>query len=438
MKKYIDSIQDPLDKDSNLQKYVTAFSQSNQKDFQNILLSKSPISSQHLDLLKSNRDSYYQFLFQNWMIFITSISNEQFQQLKKENVIDDDFLLLKEKLLTLSKDISIEEISSLFHDSHSSFSNLARKYGFPPKTQNKWRKISSHYFLDNQKKNDYFLSIHSKSYDLFKICRLFHKECLKECIPCQYQFHTSSNQIDNIIIWSDEKNLSHYLDIIRHLKEKYPNLFSRCEETSPVTSTIIPNVGLGVSNIQSIEDYYSSRCNHIYKSIQTILWNYVINHYQEEILPHKSLIDLFAEQIVLDYIKEVNLAFLDPSKKYQDFYQKYHFFIRVIHKKEFYQIMVSKIRRELIKQFRMNHQSHSLQDIQLSYQFGWDKSKHIFSKELIRQAIQKHANTIFQFDSSLYDQLRSYLKVTANSSGVSDEYHTHLYFQERSGFQKRK
>ncbi len=438
MTNYIDEIQSSFTNDNNIKKWITTFSNTDKKSFSKTLLSRISVSQKHEDILKKNKEEYYHFLLVHWMNFISNISIKQFNYLKSKGIVDDDFLILQKQVKGFLDTKDFKEVALLLKNKKSSFSRLASRYGFPLSGQNNWQIISSHYFLDFKKKPDCFLSLNCKPYDLLKICRLFQKQCIVGKIPCHYQFDTTSSLIDNFIIWCDKENLSHYLDILNHLQERYPNLFSRCGEHSPVTASVLPYVGIGFPHDQTLEEYYSSRTNFIHDSIQDILWNYVSSHYNQKIFGQQTLIDYLAEQIISEYIKEINLSFLDPNKKYRDFHEKYHFFIRDINKKEFSQVMIPKVRKNLIKQFKMGHQNNTMTDIQLFYRFGWDRSHHTISKELICQTIEKNAKMIFQADSTLNQQLSSYLLLSINNYEVPNDYHSQIYPPKNKSLQKRK
>ena len=403
----------------DIQKCVKLFSKSNSNSFQSNLFFKSMVSHQHEDILQKNYEAYYQFIRNQWYHFIQSISIDEFYDLKEKGILSDDFLILQKELENPTSD--------------SNLSSLAIKYGFPSNLHKDWHSISSQFFLNSSSDENLFLAIHSKPYDLFKIIRLFHKNCVKRGIPCHYQFYTGDYSIDNFVIWSEQKNFSQYVDILKQLEEQYPNLFSRCQKTSLLTKSILPYVGYGEIHNQSLKDFYSSKSVSIYDSIQDILWKYIQSHYEKDIFPGQSIIQYLSQQITLEYIKQVNLYFLNPSHSYQDFYKKYHFFLRDIQKKDFYQKISLKVRNQLIKQLRMKKSHDSIQDILLSYQIGWDRSHHVISKELIYHVIQRNAKKIFDSNPSLYEILQTYLDET---NSIDDSILNSV--QQKKIIQKRK
>ena len=430
---FFNEVKNPFLNNIHLMKSVYAFANSDINSFQDRLLSSQDSIMKHQDILEKNSMDYFMFLFQEWRKFILSISFQHFLLLKNKGIIEDDFLLLQKKLSSMN---DISSIKDIYQD--ASLIPYYQKYGFFPKRDGKWQIASTNFINPSPKDKNIFFCINSKNYDTFKICRLFHKKCIKKRIPCYYQFQINSDIIDNIIIFSDEKHITDYAEILDDIKREFPHLISRCGKTSPVTGKTKSFFGVGATQSKSLKSYYENRAQHIQNSIHIILWNYIQENYHKEFKSHDLLIDYLAKSVLDCYIREVNLAFLNPQSKYRQASKEYRFLLHDINQETFYKEALPKVKRQLFHLFRSGCFSNNLADIHFSYHIGWEKSKHTISSQTIQQAVRNKAFDIFQANPVLYQQLARYLAISADSYGISNNYYSNQIYYHSLGYSKRK
>ncbi len=233
LKDIYDNIENPLNEETVkklLEIYFETYSsKSTQKDFYTRLV-KSNIDGKVIRILSKNNEKFYIERFNSWKNHIVNMTREQGISLRNYGKINDDFIVLREFLKKVP-DVKTKKEADDIMDSNYSDSKL--KIAMEKHRWDKDGRDSSWQHVMSEKnkigttalpaiKNR--LYINSDSNITIDICDLFIKECEKLNIPYYFKYDIVGNRCDTIVIYSDNKHLQDYIDILQKIKMKNSNI----------------------------------------------------------------------------------------------------------------------------------------------------------------------------------------------------------------------
>ena len=119
---------------------------------------------------------------------------------------------------------------------------------------------------------DYCISrlyINCDQQDLMKFANLFTDRCRTEQLPTYFKYVSNNNSYrsDQIVIYSNLKDLANYIQILQEIGEENPEIVERCGNPPLLTGKIDKWIGIGDEPINR-ESYTQLRSNIIYKVLK--------------------------------------------------------------------------------------------------------------------------------------------------------------------------
>ena len=401
-----DSIKSPFTEIDNIKELVNIYSHT--MDYSFLRRINTCVESNTYDNIRErNSKDFYLFVFNNWKNNISCISQEKVKALIDNGIVGKDFYKLQDYLKYIPDVSSKDEIEKYLNPKDREIRILTRRYGYDKEKKEGWNFIYSEFIsgLNNfHYPTEMFLTINSKSYDTLKLCRLFQKSCISKDLPYYYKFDVSGHIRDNIVIYSDFEHVNEYLEILSMIKEKFPNIISRCGKTSLCTGNVNSYIGCGEQDDLSDNDYYDERCRHLSECITNNMMASIKKNYNKPAsndIKDIKMIDYIAGIISLNFMNNADLRYIT---------NKEHF------KSELFSI----IRKRLKSFFSSN--STEIPDITFAYSNKRVKSNYKIPSSFIMKVLRENAVTIYDCIPNSYNSLERYIYNSSYMYGFSNNY----------------
>jgi len=423
------NIKNPLTSRRNIQRIVRCFSLSNKQNFSRVLNLEDFDEKRHDDILYKNMVHYSIFLFHTWRKSIEKLEEEEFLDLKRRDILQDDFKELQDYLRTIPKWEKLKDIENDLHPSDSKLRTIIHKYLFNFDDKRSWNSISSTRLEQDYPESpisfEHFLALHVSYFDVPKLCHLFMKKCQEKSLPYSYKFSTRDNVVNNFVIYADENHLLDYVNILEELKEKFPNLFSRMGRPLPTNGIIDGYIGYGKNKKDDIDDFNEIRAKHLNSACEEFYFDFLSHYYLSEMHGTKqsiSLIEYLSDVISITYINTLKSMYKDEEQLYKEL----GIVFEDLDALDFFMEISEKVKKQLVKQLKENNR-FEFKDIKFYFYLGMiKKRKHVISKESITRIIRNSATEVFKNFPQLDTKLSHYIKDTAPIYGISKEYYLDL------------
>lgn len=119
---------------------------------------------------------------------------------------------------------------------------------------------------------DYSISrlyINCNQQDLMKLANLFTDSCKTKELPTYFKYvsNNDSYRSDQIVIYSNLKELANYIQILKEIGEENPEIIERCGKPPLLTGTIDDWIGIGDEPVNG-ESFTELRANIIYNVLK--------------------------------------------------------------------------------------------------------------------------------------------------------------------------
>lgn len=263
-------------------------------------------------------DRFYAMVFNHWKECILQDNINQVTMMKygvSEYTID--------QLRKTLKDIPhINSLQDIKKETREEVDFLLERYkGYY--VDREWITVDSYYMIPTQEskmdiEHYLYLNINSKA-DLYKFSMYFVEKCNTIKIPYDFKFTTQLNYDDVLIIGSSTENLINYINILREIKERYPEITVSIKRPHILTGKIDDWIGYGTAPQDDTTSYIIKRSKCLYQVIDQTLNDWFIKDISNKIYikEHISYKEYIARRLIDSLISEV-------ERKDQNFFiQKY-------------------------------------------------------------------------------------------------------------------
>ena len=272
--KYMDiykKIQNPLEEESVIKKLLEAYAEKG-AFYTNLTNRNSKNKERYYSVSKC--DELYALLFNTWKKEMLSIPKNAYEEAIKRGLFQSNVYKVLE-LLRRTPDVSTKKEADAVLDKNYSDKSLAdamEKYRWDNiGLYSGWTHISSRYI--HAKKQvippiEHRLYINADYKDLHELSSLFLKKCTAKKLPHYFKISEYDLRDDNIVIYSDTKNLPEYIKVLSEIEKERPDIISRCGQPPILTGKLCPWCGYGSEPLSKHSSFNSVRADAIQKAIE--------------------------------------------------------------------------------------------------------------------------------------------------------------------------
>ncbi len=368
------------------------------------------------------KDMFWSALFNKWKRNIL-YSHAEINYEKYEGHFNELLMILKD-----IPDISTyDELCNILE-----MYPVISEYGILPAGDRLWNYVLSRDVNGTKRKDinpKYRLYINSEASDTYQIIAGFLGKCIQRKLPYDLKFidypEDYKDRADSIVIWADEKTLFQYIEILDEIKEKAPNLVSRCGEPPILTMKLNDWVGFGEEPNEG--SYTTARIELLMNSINMALQQWIIENEDKKINYRKTNFSV-KQYITAKGIKKEFDIIKSEIKRNPRLSKRYGIEIDELDKKMYTQLCCELV-DEVIPIIKSNN-----------YTLSYNKDgRHMFFD--FTDAIYEILGMASQSDvdkENIYERIRSNIKLNAKQHDVdaekfiyNDDYLTSIKEKER-------
>ena len=330
LEKVFSEITNPLDKPLFLDKILKAYVDDKKyTDFYSKIVKIDSNIKQYPDkIMIDDRDKFYSLIFNTWKNRITSMTKQEFIDLRNRGKLENDFVTLRNFLLRVPDLYDYESIDKLLHKTYEdrTLDEAMDRYRFDSFGEgSSWDHISSHAVTTH--KDNYFpiehrLYVNTEGIDVYKVITEFTKKCIQRKIPYYFKFVEYANRSDNIVVYSDTPHLDDYIEILREIKKENSNSLHPYEP--PIMSATIDGwIGYGSEPERNkngqLQSFNEKRANLLEDSIKETVFNWMSKNRNAKMRKNgkeKTLEDYFLDKCVYFFVMDLKERF-ERSLKYR-------------------------------------------------------------------------------------------------------------------------
>lgn len=408
-----EKIENPLNDDEVVRKLIEGYSDElRTKQYYNKLVQVNYKEKKYKDINMEDKDRLVSQIFNEWKNDITkNISDEDIKSYKNQ-----DFIRLRECIKNIPDIKDFKENSKVFNrltkldklDKDSKKTKLTDIYeDYAPFFHGStWTYISHNSINPSKYKKiivDHRLYLNTENIDTYKVMELFRNKCKERELDYHFKFSDRGDRDDTIVIYSDDKKLSKYLEILEEIKKEEPEIIKRAQTPPMLTGKIDGWIGYGSEpsldeNGKNTKSFNSSRSGIIQNAIskETIKWLRENKELTEEDL---GLNEYLTKQIS-DDIKD-----------------KYNRMDKSVYEPEFQEKLLKRLEKEIEK-----NKSELLEGkFDKIKEFNIDGLDIEVDSEMIQRAFRPFSKKILKKDPSFLEKVRDAIKEEGLANGIDSE-----------------
>lgn len=406
-----EKIENPLNDDEVIKKLIEGYSDElGTKQYYKKLTEVYRDQKKYTELNMDDKDRFVSEIFNEWKNDITknisdedikSYNNQDFARLREciKNIPDiKDF---KENLKVFNR---LNKLDKLDKDSKKTkLTDIYEDYAafFPEST---WTYIRYNSINASKPKNftvDHRLYLNTENIDTYKVVELFRNKCKERKLNYLFKFAEKGDRDDTIVIYSDDRKLSKYLEILEEIKKEEPEIIKRAQTPPMLTGKIDGWIGYG-SEPKLDEDGNTNSFNNVRSGIiqnaiskETIKW---IRENKELTKEDLGLNEYLTKQI---------------SDDIKDKYRMY----KSVYKPEFQEKLLKRLEKEIEK-----NKSELLEGkFDKIKEFNIDNLDIEVDSEMIQRAFRPLSKKILKKDPSFLEKVRDGIKEEGLANGIDSE-----------------
>lgn len=408
-----EKIENPLNDDEVVRKLIEGYSDElRTKQYYNKLVQVNYKEKKYKGINMDDKDRLVSQIFNEWKNDITkNISDEDIKSYKNQ-----DFIRLRECIKNIPDIKDFKENSKVFNrltkldklDKDSKKTKLTDIYeDYAPFFHGStWTYISHNSInLSKYKKIivDHRLYLNTENIDTYKVMELFRNKCKERELDYHFKFSDRGDRDDTIVIYSDDKKLSKYLEILEEIKKEEPEIIKRAQTPPMLTGKIDGWIGYGSEpsldeNGKNTKSFNSSRSGIIQNAIskETIKW---LRENKELTKEDLGLNEYLTKQIS-DDIKD-----------------KYNRMDKSVYEPEFQEKLLKRLEKEIEK-----NKSELLEGkFDKIKEFNIDGLDIEVDSEMIQRAFRPFSKKILKKDPSFLEKVRDAIKEEGLANGIDSE-----------------
>ena len=407
-----EKIENPLNDDEVIKKLIEGYSDElGTKQYYKKLTEVYHDQKKYTGINVKDKDKFVSEIFNEWKKDITrNISDEDIKSYNNQNFarlrecIKDipDIKDFKEnlkvfnrlnKLDKLDKDSKKTELTKIYKD-YAAF--------FPEGT---WTYITYNNINPSKYKNfivDHRLYLNTENIDTYKVMELFRNKCKERELNYLFKYAEKGDRDDTIVIYSDDRKLSDYIEILEEIKKEEPEIVKRAQTPPMLTGKIDGWIGYGSEppldeNGKNTNSFNNVRSGIIQNAIskETIKWIRENKELRKEDL---ELNEYLTKQI------------------YDDIKNKYRMY-KSVYEPEFQEKLLKRLEKEIEK-----NKSELLEGkFDKIKEFNVDDINIEVDSEMIQRAFRPFSKKILKKDPSFLEKVRAGIKEEGLANGIDPE-----------------
>ena len=406
-----EKIENPLNDDEVIKKLIEGYSDElGTKQYYKKLTEVYRDQKKYTELNMDDKDRFVSEIFNEWKNDITknisdedikSYNNQDFARLREciKNIPDiKDF---KENLKVFNR---LNKLDKLDKDSKKTkLTDIYEDYAafFPEST---WTYIRYNSINASKPKNftvDHRLYLNTENIDTYKVVELFRNKCKERELNYLFKFAEKGDRDDTIVIYSDDRKLSKYLEILEEIKKEEPEIIKRAQTPPMLTGKIDGWIGYG-SEPKLDEDGNTNSFNNVRSGIiqnaiskETIKW---IRENKELTKKDLGLNECLTKQI---------------SDDIKDKYRMY----KLVYEPKFQEKLLKRLEKEIEK-----NRSELLEGkFDKIKEFNIDGINIEVDSQMIQRAFRPLSKKILRKDPSFLEKVRDGIKQEGMANGIDPE-----------------
>lgn len=408
-----EKIENPLNDDEVIRKLIEGYSDElRTKQYYNKLVQVNYKEKKYKGINMDDKDRLVSQIFNEWKNDITkNISDEDIKSYNNQ-----DFVRLRECIKNIPDIKDFKENSKVFNrltkldklDKDSKKTKLTDIYeDYAPFFHGStWTYISHNSINPSKYKKiivDHRLYLNTENIDTYKVMELFRNKCKERKLDYHFKFSDRGDRDDTIVIYSDDKKLSKYLEILEEIKKEEPEIIKRAQTPPMLTGKIDGWIGYGSEpsldeNGKNTKSFNSSRSGIIQNAIskETIKW---LRENKELTKEDLGLNEYLTKQIS-DDIKD-----------------KYNRMDKSVYEPEFQEKLLKRLEKEIEK-----NKSELLEGkFDKIKEFNIDGLDIEVDSEMIQRAFRPFSKKILKKDPSFLEKVRDAIKEEGLANGIDSE-----------------
>ena len=396
-----EKIENPLNDDEVVRKLIEGYSDElRTKEYYKKLVQVNYKEKKYTGINMEDKDRLVSQIFNDWKKDLTL--NIKDDEIKKYN---KDFPYLREFLKNTPYVKSAKEFFKIKRkvDEDEKLEIIYPKYT-PFSHGKSWTYISHNSINPSKYKKiivDHRLYLNTENIDTYKVMELFRNKCKERELDYHFKFSDIGNRDDTIVIYSDDKKLSKYLEILEEIKKEEPEIVKRAQTPPMLTGKIDGWIGYG-SEPKLDEDGNTNSFNNIRSGIiqnaiskETIKW---LRENKELTKENTGLNEYLTKQI-----------FDDIKDKYR--------MVKSVDEPEFQEKLLKKLENDISK-----NKSEILEGkFDGVKEFNIDDINIEVDSEMIQRAFRPFSKKILKKDPSFLGKVRDAIKEEGLANGIDSE-----------------
>lgn len=398
-----EKIENPLNDDEVVRKLIEGYSDElGTEQYYKKLVQVNYKEKKYKDINMEDKDRLVSQIFNDWKKDLTL--NIKDDEIKKYN---KDFPYLREFLKNTPYVKSVKEFFKIQRkvDVDEQLETIYSKYT-PFSHGESWTYISHNSINPSKYKKfivDHRLYLNTENIDTYKVMELFRNKCKERELDYHFKFSDNGDRDDTIVIYSDDKKLSKYLEILEEIKKEEPEIVKRAQTPPMLTGKIDGWIGYGSEpkldeDGKNTNSFNSVRSGIIQNAIskETIKW---IRENKELTKEDTGLNEYLTKQIYDDIIK-------DKYRMYKSVYEP-----------EFQEKILKKLENDIAK-----NKSEILEGrFDGIKEFNIDDINIEVDSEMIQRAFRPFSKKILKKDPSFLGKVRDAIKEEGLANGIDSE-----------------
>lgn len=242
--------------------------------------------SANVDL--NDKEKFYVDMFNMWKKYIMLMSKERFELLKSYNQLDDSYVDLRHYVMKTNDVKSIADIKQFEVNLPNSLKDAYNVYKWDAiGRDSSWIHVSGRQ-LHSRNMNtfniEHRLYLNTNDKDTYKVVNELINMCEQKNILYYFKFAEQCKRDDSIVIYCSTQDLPKYIEVIKSIMAKYPDIKSRLGKPPLLTGIIDNYIGYGTEPIEGTKESYTSRrTNIIEETIDEETTKWVLNNISRRI-----------------------------------------------------------------------------------------------------------------------------------------------------------
>lgn len=407
-----EKIENPLNDDEVIKKLIEGYSDElGTKQYYKKLTEVYRDQKKYTELNMDDKDKFVSEIFNEWKNDITknisdedikSYNNQNFARLREciKNILDikdfkENLKVYKrlKKLDKLDKDSKKTELTDIYQD-YAAF--------FPEGT---WTYIRYNSINASKPKNftvDHRLYLNTENIDTYKVMELFRNKCKERELNYLFKFAEKGDRDDTIVIYSDDRKLSDYIEILEEIKKEEPEIVKRAQTPPMLTGKIDGWIGYGSEPPLDENGKHTNSFNSVRSGI---IQNAISKETMKWIRENK---ELTKEDLELnEYLtKQISDDIKDKYRMYKSVYEP-----------EFQEKLLKKLENDIAK-----NKSEILEGrFDGVKEFNIDGINIEVDSQMIQRAFRPLSKKILKKDPSFLEKVRNGIKQEGIANGIDPE-----------------